>query len=148
MAMKYKITSLGIRFTKHRAKEQTPFERLFEIFKELITHTSGDFDEAIDWLRELDREYQLTDENYTIDDFVEDLLQKSYIQPKGTGIGKGDGMALAPKTEKLLREYALKQIFGKLKKSNAGNHKTKKLGQGEDNTGEFKAIHFAEQQEK
>ena len=115
--MKYEITSLGIRFTKHRAKEQTPFERLFEIFKELITHTSGDFDEAIDWLRELDREYQLTDENYTIDDFVEDLLQKSYIQPKGTGSGKGDGMALAPKTEKLLREYALKQIFGKLKKS-------------------------------
>ena len=58
-AMKYEITSLGIRFTKHRAKEQTPFERLFEIFKELITHTSGDFDEAIDWLRELDREYKL-----------------------------------------------------------------------------------------
>ena len=70
MAMKYKITSLGIRFTKHRAEEQTPFERLFEIFKELITHTSGDFDEAIDWLRELDREYQLTDEDYTIDDFI------------------------------------------------------------------------------
>ena len=146
--MKYEITSLGIRFTKHRAKEQTPFERLFEIFKELITHTSGDFDEAIDWLRELDREYQLTDENYTIDDFVEDLLQKSYIQPKGTGSGKGDGMALAPKTEKLLREYALKQIFGKLKKSNAGNHKTKKLGQGEDNTGEFKAYQFGDALEK
>ena len=53
--MKYEITSLGIRFTKSRAKEQTPFERLFEIFKELITHTSGDFDEAIDWLQELDR---------------------------------------------------------------------------------------------
>ena len=46
--MKHQITSLGIRFTKHRAKEQTPFERLFEIFKELITHTSGDFDEAIE----------------------------------------------------------------------------------------------------
>ena len=82
--MKYEITSLGIRFSKYRAKEQTPFERLFEIFKELITHTSGDFDEAIDWLRELDREYQLTDDDYTIDDFVDDLLQKSYIQPKGT----------------------------------------------------------------
>jgi hypothetical protein len=31
----------------------------FGIFKELITHTSGDFDEAIDWLRELDKEYKL-----------------------------------------------------------------------------------------
>ena len=146
--MKYQITSLGIRFTKHRAKEQTPFERLFEIFKELITHTSGDFDEAIDWLRELDREYQLTDENYTIDDFVEDLLKKSYIQQKPGGNGSGDGMSLTPKTEKLLREHALKQIFGKLKRSNSGNHKTKKIGQGEDTTGEFKAYQFGDALEK
>ena len=147
--MKYQITSLGIRFTKHRAKEQTPFDRLFEIFKELITHTSGDFDEAIEWMRELDKEYQLTDEDYTIDDFVEDLLKKSYIQPKGNGSGgKGDGIALTPKTEKLLREFALKQIFGKLKRVGSGNHKTKKVGQGEDNTGEFKAYQFGDALEK
>src|SRR6056300_2060449 len=102
--MKFKPLGTGLYFAKHRKKEQTPFERLFEIFKELITHTSGDFDEAIEWLRELDVEYQLTDEDYTIDDFVEDLLKKSYIQPKEDGKGKGDGMALTPKTEKLLRE--------------------------------------------
>ena len=142
--MKYSITSLGIRFTKHHSKEQTPFERLFEIFKELITHTSGDFEEAIDWLRELDREYQLTDDDYTIDDFIADLLQKSYIQPEGGGKGDGEGMTLTPKTEKLLREHALKQIFGKLKRSSSGNHKTKKVGQGEDNTGEFKAYQFGD----
>ena len=41
----------GFLFKKHVLKAQTPFEKLFEIFKELITHTSGDFDEAIDWLR-------------------------------------------------------------------------------------------------
>ncbi len=146
--MNNEITSLGIRFTKHRAKDQSPFERLFEIFKELITHTSGDFDEAIDWLRELDKEYVLTDENYTIDDFIEDLLQKAYIQPKGTGKGKGDGMSLTPKTEKLLREHALKQIFGKLKRSSSGNHKTNKIGQGEDHTGEFKAYQFGDALEK
>ena len=79
--MKFKKNASGIRFTKHLAKAQTPFEKLFEIFKELITHTSGDFDEAIDWLRELDKEYHLTDENYTIEDFIEDLKEKAYIQP-------------------------------------------------------------------
>ena len=146
--MKLKPPGTGLNFTKHRAKGQTPFERLFEIFKELITHTSGDFDEAIDWLRELDKEYHLTDEDYTIDDFIKDLLQKSYIEPKKNGSGKGDGMTLTPKTEKLLREYALKQIFGKLKKSSSGNHKTNKLGQGEDNTGEFKAYQFGDPLEK
>ena len=35
--MKFKKNASGIRFTKHLAKVQTPFEKLFEIFKELIT---------------------------------------------------------------------------------------------------------------
>ena len=75
--MKINNFGIGLSFTKHSKKEQTPFDRLFEIFKELITHTSGDFDEAIDWLRELDKEYKLTNEDYTIDDFIDDLLKKT-----------------------------------------------------------------------
>jgi uncharacterized protein with von Willebrand factor type A (vWA) domain len=148
--MKFDLTATGLRFTQHVPKHQTPFERLFEIFKELITHTSGDFDEAIDWLRELDKEYKLTNSDYTIDDFIRDLLERAYIQPKGDGNGKGDGsgMGLTSKTEKLLREHALKQIFGKLKKSGAGNHKTKNTGQGADDTGEFKAYQFGDSIEK
>ena len=142
--MKDKRVSFGIRFTAYKAPEQTPFERLFEIFKELITHTSGDFDEAIDWLRELDKEYQLTDENYTIDDFIKDLLEKAYIQPRTNGDGSGEGMTLTAKTEKLLREHALKQIFGQLRKSGSGNHKTQKMGAGQDSTGEYKAYQFGD----
>ena len=146
--MKLQSIGTGLSFTKHQKKVQTPFERLFEIFKELITHTSGDFDEAIDWLRELDKEYKLTDENYTIDDFIEELLKKSYIKQNNQKGGNGEGLSLTPKTEKLLREHALKQIFGKLKKSKTGNHKTQKIGQGEDNTGEYKAYQFGDPLEK
>ena len=146
--MKLRSIGTGLSFTKHQKKVQTPFERLFEIFKELITHTSGDFDEAIDWLRELDKEYKLTDEDYTIDDFIEDLLKKSYIKQNNQKGGNGKGLSLTPKTEKLLREHALKQIFGKLKKSKTGNHKTQKIGQGEDNTGEYKAYQFGDPLEK
>ena len=146
--MKLQSIGTGLSFTKHQKKVQTPFERLFEIFKELITHTSGDFDEAIDWLRELDKEYKLTDEDYTIDNFIEDLLKKSYIKQNNQKGGNGEGLSLTPKTEKLLREHALKQIFGKLKKSKTGNHKTQKIGQGEDNTGEYKAYQFGDPLEK
>ena len=46
----------------------------------MITHTSGDFDEALDWLEQLDQEYKLTTEDYTLDDFVEDLKEKGYIR--------------------------------------------------------------------
>lgn len=74
-----KINRKGFVFKEYKAPpSQTPFEKLFDIFKELITHTSGDFDEAIDWLRELDKEYKLTTEDYTIDDFIEDLKAKVY----------------------------------------------------------------------
>lgn len=146
--MKFDLTATGLRFTQHVPKHQTPFERLFELFKELITHTSGDFEEAIDWMRELDKEYKLTNSDYTIDDFVRDLLERAYIQPKGNGKGDGSGMALTSKTEKLLREHALKQIFGKLKKAGAGNHKTKNTGQGADDTGAFKAYQFGDPIEK
>ena len=39
----------GWSFGIFKEKNKTPFEKLFEIFKELNTYTSGDFDEAIDW---------------------------------------------------------------------------------------------------
>tara|TARA_B110000438_G_scaffold269459_1_gene285861 strand:- start:1925 stop:3049 length:1125 start_codon:yes stop_codon:yes gene_type:complete len=146
--MSSKLLNSGIIFSKYKLKNQSPFEKLFDIFKELITHTSGDFDEAIDWLRELDKEYKLTDENYTIDDFIDDLLKKGFVKEeinpkKGTG-----GRSLTAKTEKLLREHALKQIFGKLKKSSQGNHKSKKSGQGEETTGELKSYQFGDSVER
>ena len=55
----------AFKFSSFQEPTLSPFEKLFNIFKELIIHTSGDFDEAIEWLRELDKEYKLTDENYT-----------------------------------------------------------------------------------
>ena len=70
----------GFLFKNYEAPFQSPFDKLFEIFKELITHTSGDFDEAMDWLRQLDIEYKLTDDTYTIDDFIDDLKKKGYIR--------------------------------------------------------------------
>ena len=142
--MKFSNSRTGMLFLKPKLGKQTPFEKLFEIFKELITHTSGDFDEAIHWLRELDIEYGLTDENYTIDDFIRDLIEKSYIREEIKPDGSGKGMGLTAKTEKLLREYALKQIFGKLKRSGTGNHKTNHLGQGAEPSGELKNFQFGD----
>jgi len=153
--MKKKNRPTGFVFTKHDPKEQSPFERLFEIFQELITHTSGDFDEAIDWLRQLDKEYDLTTAEYTIDDFIEDLKKKGYIReeykPDGKGGGKGEGKGKNSITEKLersLRKRALEQIFGKLKKSAGGNHKTKYRGQGDEQAGEFRNYQFGDPLER
>ena len=110
-------------------EEVSPFEKLFNIFKkELIIYTSGDFDEAIEWLRELDKEYKLTDENYTIDDFVNDLLTKGYVTQEINPNGSSELLRISSKMEKVLRKYAMDKIFGKIKKSNSGNHKTNLSG--------------------
>ena len=90
MVMKKNNTRKGFVFKTYEVENQSPFEKLFEIFKELITHTSGDFDEDIDWLRSLDKEYKLTDENYTIDDFIEDLKKKSFIKEEISADGIKD----------------------------------------------------------
>ncbi len=152
-------TRKGFRFATYQAPEQTPFERLFDIFQELITHTSGDFDEAIDWLRELDKEYELTDEEYTIDDFIEELKAKGYIREEfedgggqmgegeegeeGDGPGKGN-ISITAKMERIIRQRALDQIFGKLKRSGAGNHKTGKSGQGDEHTGDLREYRYGD----
>ena len=133
----------GFYFKQYSAPEQSPFEKLFGIFKELITHTSGDFDEAISWLRELDVEYKLTDENYTIDDFIEDLKKKGYIKDEVKEDGTG-GLGITAKTERAIRQQALDQIFGNLKRSGSGNHKTKHSGTGDEHTGELREFHFGD----
>ena len=137
----------GFVFKNYEAPDQTPFETLFEIFKELITHTSGDFDEAMDWLKELDKEYDLTTPDYTLDDFVEDLKAKGYIREDIDPDGQG-GMAITAKTERAIRQRALDQIFGKLRKSGSGNHRTNQIGRGDEHTGEFREYRFGDQLER
>ena len=137
----------GFYFKEFEEKSVSPFDKLFGIFKELITHTSGDFDEAIEWLRELDKEYELTDEKYTIEDFIEDLKAKGYIREEIDENG-GSGMGITAKTERAIRQTALENIFGNLNKSGSGNHMTKASGQGDEMTGEFRSYHFGDSLEK
>lgn len=141
----------GFRFSSYEPPDQTPFEKLFEIFQELITHTSGDVDEAIDWLRELDKEYGLTDEDYTIDDFIEDLKAKGFLREEfadGGGEGEGQdgkgGLSITAKMEQIIRKRALEQIFGKLKRSGSGSHRTGKSGQGDEHTGDFREFRYGD----
>ena len=140
-------THSGFVFESFKPEDQSPFDKLFEIFKELITFTSGDFDETINWMRELDKEYNLTNDDYTIDDFVEDLKKKGYIKqkidPKGT-----TETTLSAKTEQALRKKALDQIFGKIKKTGKGNHKTKKQGLGDEPSGELRNYTFGDALDK
>lgn len=145
----------GFVFKHYVAEEQDPFDRLFDIFTELITHTSGDFDESIEWLRQLDEEYKLSTPNYSIDDFIEDLKKRGYIKEEidpengqngegEDGEGTGTTTSITAKMEQILRKSALEQIFGKLKKGSVGNHRTNKGGKGDESSGDFRAYEFGD----
>ena len=95
----------GYVFTPYEAPEQSTFDKLFDIFSELITHTSGDVDEALDWLKILDKEYSLTTDDYTMDDFLEDLKKKGYLREELKPDGKGQ-LSITAKTERVWRKIA------------------------------------------
>jgi len=137
----------GFVFKQFKEPFQTPFDKLFEVFKELITYTSGDFDEAIDWLKQIDKEYKLTTPDYTIEDFIEDLKNKGYIQERLDFSGNG-GLEMSSKLEKALRKNALDQIFGNMRKGRVGNHNTRYTGLSDENMGDFRNYQYGDSLEK
>jgi Ca-activated chloride channel family protein len=121
---------IGYHFSKYDPNSQgkTTFEQLLEIFLQLITYTSGDVNEALNWLTQLDKEYGLTDDQYGLGDFIDELKEKGYLEEN-----KADGsIKITPKSEKSIRQRSLEEIFGKLKKSKQGNHQTFKPGAGDE----------------
>jgi len=139
----------GFTFSKHVPKEIPHFERVFDVFKELLTHTSGNIEEAFEWLETLDNEYDIFSDEYTLQDFEDDLKKRGYIKeeidPEEGNSGEGAGKKiLTAKLESALREYALDQIFGKLKKSGVGNHRTSKIGVGDERDGENRAYQYGD----
>ena len=57
--------------------------------------------------------------------FIDDLKKKGYIDENEQAKGE---FKITPKTEQGIRKSALEEIFGKLKKSSTGNHRTPHTG--------------------
>ncbi|REJ82402.1 MAG: VWA domain-containing protein [Bacteroidetes bacterium] len=132
----------GHRFSKFipTNEGQSAFDRLFKIFLELLNYTSGDVPEALSWLTELDKEYKLTDKDYTLDDFINDLKKKGYLKDD-LQTGK---MLMTAKTEQSMRKNAFDQLFGRIKKSAQGNHRTVFTGTGDELSGDRRAYMFGD----
>ncbi len=133
---------LGHNFSKFDPNEnsKSSFEKLLDIFMQMLTYTSGDVSEALSWLTELDKEYKLTNDEYGMGDFIEDLKKKGYIDEN-----KGNGeIKITPKTEQGIRKRSLEEIFGKLKKTKQGNHNTFKPGGGDETNPETRPFQFGD----
>lgn len=124
--MHFKYQQWDERFAKSKGK--SPFEALWDTFQELLTIASGDVQQALRWLTELDTNYDLTDQfdDYNIGDFVDELKERGYIEQDDNQ----QIYVITRKTERSLRQRSLEEIFNNLKKGAAGNHQTDHTGKG------------------
>jgi Ca-activated chloride channel homolog len=138
---------LGYRFSKYTPPQdqgKSDFDKLFKIFMQLLLMSSGNVAEALQWLTEVDRQYGLASDQYGMGDFIEDLKKKGYITDDGP---RGE-FKITAKSEQNLRQSALEEIFGKLKRSKQGDHNTTHSGRGDEQTTEKRDYEFGDTPEQ
>jgi Ca-activated chloride channel family protein len=134
----------GFQFSDYVPPEQNEgsnFDKLLNIFQQLLLLTSGDVEQAMAWMSQLDRQYGLTDDKYGIGNFFDDLKEKGYLTEENQE-GK---IVMTPKSEQTIRRSALEEIFGKLKRSKSGgNHKTPYTGTGDELSSDLRSYQFGD----
>lgn len=129
------------RFHKFIGKsDDEPFDRFFRLFREILVHTSGDLADALDWMTQIDREHHLSDNSYGMGNFIEDLKKKGFLKEdnvEGT-------ITISSKMEQSIRQSALEEIFGKIKKSAKGDHQSQITGNGDEISPEQRSFSFGD----
>lgn len=133
---------IGLRFSEYipNLSNNNKFEELLKLFLQLLTITSGDVAEALRILSQLDQEYGLTDNQYGIGDFINELKDKNYIEER-----ENDNVfIMTAKSEQSIRRQSLEEIFGKIRKSTRGNHVTPHTGPGDELTSDRRDYSFGD----
>ncbi|MGB3619692.1 MAG: VWA domain-containing protein [Catalinimonas sp.] len=134
---------LGYRFSQYVPppdEGQSTFEQLKDLFNQLIIMTNGDVSEALNWLSQLDQRYNLTNDDYGMGDFIEEMKEKGLLEENPI-----DGVvSLTAKSEVNIRRSALEEIFGKLKKSRRGGHRTPFSGNGDEDSADIRPYQFGD----
>ncbi|WP_266364960.1 vWA domain-containing protein [Tellurirhabdus rosea] len=134
----------GFAFGKYvppEQKEGNKFDQLWNVFQQLLLMTNGDVEQAMSWMNQLDRQYGLTDDQYGMGDFFEDLKRKGYL----TEQNEEGQVFMTPKSEQSIRRSALEEIFGKLKRSKSGgNHHTPYTGTGDEMSSDLRDFQFGD----
>jgi Ca-activated chloride channel homolog len=128
-------------FSKYvKDNSKSPHDTMMELFMEMLNYTNGDAGEALSWLTQLDNKHNFSTKDYGIGDFIEDLKTKGFIEENSAN----GTFKITGKTEQTIRKRSLDEIFGKLKKSKQGNHKTYKTGAGDEVNPETRNFQFGD----
>lgn len=119
------------------------FDKLLDLFQQLLLISSGDASQALKWLTELDKEYKITDEmeDYSVGDFIKDLEEKNLIKYDKAN----NQIQITSKTERSLRKKSLEEIFRGLKQGSEGKHKTNHIGKALDRDPETRSWQYGDE---
>jgi uncharacterized protein with von Willebrand factor type A (vWA) domain len=120
------------KWTDQSLTDEQRLESLVSLFSHLMVQTSGDVEEALEWLRQLAQEYGIFDENLTIEDLIEKLRELGAIEEVN------NEYTLTTKGVQRIRQDALREIFTSLRKGGVGSHETPQTGKGVDRLSETK----------
>ncbi len=121
------------------ATDEQRLQQMISLFSHLVVQTSGDVQEALEWLKQLAEEYGLFDENLSIDDLLDKLRELGLIEDLPTGI------QLTEAGIKRIRLDALREVFTSLRKAGEGGHETPYTGSGVERVSETKKFTFGDQ---
>jgi len=126
-------------WTDQSLTDEQRLEKMFSLFSYILIQTSGDVNEALDWMSQLDEQYEMFDDTISMSEFIEKLKERGYID-------ENDGMyILKSKGAIRLRQDAFKDIFGNLKKSAEGFHESPISGRGVEKNHQNKKYQFGDQ---
>lgn len=119
--------------------DEQRLEKLINLFSYILLQTNGDVNEALDWMNQLDEQYNFFDENMSYTEFVDKLKERGLID-------ETDGMfTLTPKGEMKIRQDSFKEIFGNMKRSPEGFHESPLSGKGIERNNTTKKYQFGDQ---
>jgi len=128
-------------YSKWRPDSQTDEQRLeslLSLFSYLVVKTSGDVEEALEWLRQLAEQHGIFDENLSMEELIQKLKEMGIIE-EINGVPN-----LTTRGIQKIRQDALRHIFSDLKKSTGGSHETPHTGAGIDRVSETRKWSFGD----
>ncbi|MFA5832025.1 MAG: VWA domain-containing protein [Bacteroidota bacterium] len=126
------------KWNENSSTDEQRLEQLTKLFNYLVLQTSGDVEEALQWLRQLAEEYGMFDENMSMEELIQKLKEAGIIEEVNSNF------ELTTKGIQKIRQDALKEIFSSLKKNPMGNHETPNTGNGVERLSETKKWTFGD----
>lgn len=133
---------MRFRYSKWTPGSMTDDQRLqslMSLFSYMMIQTSGDVDEALEWLQHLGEKYGFFDKSLSMDDLIQKLKEQGILEDAK------DTYILTNKGVQRIRQDALRHVFSSLKKAPEGSHETPYSGKGIDRLSETKKWSFGDQ---